>query len=1330
MSKIRGELRQLSPARRLLGLLPVLVVALAVAAALGGVGVASADEPEAAALAADAGSAAEPAAEAEPESEPAADPAATDPAPAQTLTATLPDGTTVKVEAPAGALPQGTTLEAKAVQNDAVTQAVTDAAKADGTELTSVKAIDVTLRDAAGRELEPGAAVKVTLSNTGMGSDDVSVYHVTAADGDEANASSADELTVNAVDTQKAEADEQVFTTDSFSIYVIGETARLKVNFHQADGTVKTIYVTKKDLEKNKLDDIVYDPGCGTLTGRQIFKGWSTVESSKQTVDTKGMSIDEVRDDVKTNHATFSDGDVVDYYPNIVNAYKVTYLFEGDNPTEIKIDWAYAKSGDTSMSYTVTEDYTPAWAERYFNGWKVKDDTSDNTYNKGDSLTVTPADIQLMPQVLEGNWLVFDGNGGSYTSPQFVKSGEHPTQPDRNPIRKGYTFTGWYTTADGHEWFDFSKALTQRTTAFAHWNAAGEASYTVNIWKQPVSGTTDKTQYDFSESVRLTGIPDYEVDVQNSGAYATIGRIDYRGKVKDHQDYTGFSLDSIDSVDTKIDAAGNTVVNVYYKRNTYTLTFEVDSNTVKTITELYGADITDQFPIKGEGDYEGIKYEGYEWYATTGSTFNHNNWLLFLQSMPAESITFRGEHGWGWTYTFNYNLETLPGGDGTTYGNKTYVLEHSKTMEGSGVYSTRTEDFVDVIGFTQEASDPAYNSEGRVWLGRYGGKISFYYTRNKYGIAYLDGAYYDASGADGKLISQAAHSPLHETGSVIPYEASLNNVTYDRVNYGAAYGAYVPTEAQTPAGYVFAGWYSDPTCEHPYNPGNPMNLYNVESMPANTITVYAKWVQRHYQVKFDLGEGKGKADLGGLTNPMNVAYDAKVNNGTVPDASWTGHDFLGWYKDAECTQPFNFQDTLLNEESVKGLAFEKGEDGAELMGTVTLYAKWRTDLSGTEGIKVQYDPTVAGTINGSSLYTDPTSYGDKDSVIAQNAAKPNDGNTQQFLNWQVQRWDGEQNNYVPTEDVVYPGDTFTVNLENAKPVTSDGKTAYYIRLVAQYGDATSKTVVLLDANGGNFGKDASGGDVATRQHTYDVNADIPSADFAAPTNAPSEGYEFLGWSATKKDEWTEEEFAQAKDTIDPKKTYAADNLPGMAWQDGTTKKNVLYACWKKKPVTLTIQKEITGAQADLTKGYTFKVTKGDKSFTTKKLYDTNGENGTGQSVTLGGDKKTGLELLWGDTVTVTETDNTGYSTTYKVTVGKTTTDGESASASNVTLNGDTTIVFTNTKTDTVVTGIKSAGVPGAVTAVGAAALAIAGGFAYVRRGEAEAGAHSRRRGRR
>ncbi len=52
MSKIRRELRQLSPAKRLLGLLPVLVVAFAMVAALSGVGVAGATEPEAGSAAA------------------------------------------------------------------------------------------------------------------------------------------------------------------------------------------------------------------------------------------------------------------------------------------------------------------------------------------------------------------------------------------------------------------------------------------------------------------------------------------------------------------------------------------------------------------------------------------------------------------------------------------------------------------------------------------------------------------------------------------------------------------------------------------------------------------------------------------------------------------------------------------------------------------------------------------------------------------------------------------------------------------------------------------------------------------------------------------------------------------------------------------------------------------------------------------------------------------------------------------------------------------------------------------------------------------------------
>ncbi len=162
-----------------------------------------------------------------------------------------------------------------------------------------------------------------------------------------------------------------------------------------------------------------------------------------------------------------------------------------------------------------------------------------------------------------------------------------------------------------------------------------------------------------------------------------------------------------------------------------------------------------------------------------------------------------------------------------------------------------------------------------------------------------------------------------------------------------------------------------------------------------------------------------------------------------------------------------------------------------------------------------------------------------------------------------------------------------------------------------------------------------------------------------------------------------------------------------------------------KPVELTIRKEITGAQADLTKGYTFTVAKdGGGSYTTGELHDRKGESGTGDSVTLGGASATGLELNWGDKVTVTETDNTGYTTTYQVTVGSgDATSGNGKATSQIALDADsTTVVFTNQKVSTPVTAVLTGGTPAALGLVAIAGLAIAGGFALARRNAAQAAA--------
>lgn len=1419
MSKIRGELRQLSPARRLLGLLPVLVVALAVAAALGGVGVASADEPEAAALAADAGSAAEPAAEAEPESEPAADPAATDPAPAQTLTATLPDGTTVKVEAPAGALPQGTTLEAKAVQNDAVTQAVTDAAKADGTELTSVKAIDVTLRDAAGRELEPGAAVKVTFSNTGMGSDDVSVYHVTAADGDEANASTADELTVKPVATQKAEADEQVFTTDHFSVYAVGtDTNRLIVRFHQWNGSNGFIDTTVDYKIKND-DDLtksVPDPGAGNLGTNQVFRGWVTSETYDE--NTALLTIEDVRKALEGQLPPAADGTTVDYYPAVFNAYTVTYQ-DQEGKITLAQDTVFGVPGQ-NVSYKVKEiSYDPASQNQCFDGWV--DEAANKTYKSGDTIANLTSNVTLKASVSNGYWITYNSNGAgaSHVAPVFYTATDTPTAPEA-PTRAGHTFGGWYTTANPSDtdqpFFDANgngqkPSPIANVTLYAKWTPVESAEYTIVFWQQSVSDSKDAADkdktYDYESSAEGNGVPGTTVTADTQDVKDAIAKL---ASTK----YTGFKLNRVEPAEIKAD--GSTVVNVYYDRDLHTLTFKTDETQIWNAVNVYAAGVTASENYWGDlelsynnhtlqkvngqwGYYTGflsqtwhpvtvyvdgvtensddtltyngqvLQRNGSEWgYYTdnpdatttitalygqpiydrfTESPLKDYGWtknpnenpvtiLGFLNTMPAEDAKYYSvsEHG-SKTYYMNYYLENLPDVTGTSYSydgaQKQFTLKLKTTTKSNGLTSTKDEDFIPFEGFTQWTSNPEYRSDGNADFAAMSDdynntkyKIDFYYARKQYDVVYQDGLFVDANGTEQNETSQGI---LHtETG----------------VYYGQSLSGYGENYTPTHKGYVFEGWYTDPTCT---SLATDSVFKSGSTMPAHNVTVYAKWVKVQYEVEF-------YPNVDSLPDSANTI----VNNGETVEApknfeqSRPGYELVGWYTDDTCTKPFNF-DSAISADTASALNMTvpyTNEKYPYVQGKLNLYAKWRKVLAEAKGVTVVYD-AAKGTINNDGTYTDPALYQTDADVIATGAAKPTD-TTKNFQYWVLQTWNADANNgqgaFEDTSTHVYPGSSFNVASVTAHEFTgSDNKAQAVVQLRAEYGDKLPMTTVVFDPNGGNFS-----GSTAAWSQDYSINDDIAlpgDGGSGVPVEPERDGYEFVGWATTAPAADATDEAIQAAVKIQPKKNrtqnYRADNLIGIAKSEleGTT--NTLHACWKPKYVTLTIQKELVGAQADLTKGYVIQVTGTDGSIkgltaSTNALHDYSGEQGVGDTdvVDSVSNGSTTIKLKRGDKVTITETtEHAGYDMTYKVTNGTRNDDGS------ITLNPtgqvvdgktvyNTTVVVTNTKTDTVVTGIKSAGVPGALTAVGAAALAIAGGFAYVRRDETGAGAHSRRRGRR
>ena len=119
------------------------------------------------------------------------------------------------------------------------------------------------------------------------------------------------------------------------NVYAVGTgencDLRMKVVFHQASGATTEIYVTEQD--KNASDavfnQVLYDPGYGTLPSGVSFYGWTTTEDYSEIQINTSKTIDEVRTDVKNN---FTAGTTRDYYALLFKHHTVTFI---DEPARI-----------------------------------------------------------------------------------------------------------------------------------------------------------------------------------------------------------------------------------------------------------------------------------------------------------------------------------------------------------------------------------------------------------------------------------------------------------------------------------------------------------------------------------------------------------------------------------------------------------------------------------------------------------------------------------------------------------------------------------------------------------------------------------------------------------------------------------------------------------------------------------------------------------------------------------------------------------------------------------------------------------------------------------
>lgn len=368
----------------------------------------------------------------------------------------------VHATAAEGVLPRDSKLVVKRITRKAILNAVEDTVSEKNKEMDSAVALDITIQNKDGVEIQPNGSVNISFENAAVSGDEINVYHVT----DDASA-----VTEVATNTQS-------FDANHFSIYVItGEKEKPLTTFNFVD--VKGQIVSTQIV---KTGDELITPTAPDVAGK-AFVGWYEGETKFEDFNT-ALTITETK--TRTITAKYENALYVYFYnpagTQIMRTEKV-----GDHEVH----------GYTDVSYDVDSTHKLV-------GWAAE---RNGTENIADKITVPEGStsVNVYAIIKEGYWVSFDSDGGSIVDSQFVLHGDTLTLgKDTTPTKPGYTFDGWY---NGLSKVENGATVASSMTLTAHWKAA-QVNYTVIHWWE----NADDDGYSFHESETRTGLTGTEVN--------------------------------------------------------------------------------------------------------------------------------------------------------------------------------------------------------------------------------------------------------------------------------------------------------------------------------------------------------------------------------------------------------------------------------------------------------------------------------------------------------------------------------------------------------------------------------------------------------------------------------------------------------------------------------------------------------------------------------------------------------------------------------------------------------------------------------------------------
>lgn len=367
---------------------------------------------------------------------------------------------TVHVTAAEGVLPSGAQLIVKRVTRKAILNAVEETVTEKDKEVDSAIALDITIVNADGIEIQPNGIVNVSFENVAVGGEEVNVYHVTD------DASTVTEVATNT----------QSFDANHFSIYVITGEKKVELttfNFVANEQNVSTQIV--------KTGDTLITPTAPDIAGK-AFVEWQENGSKFDGFGVQTITKTEAR----TITAKYEDALYV-------------YFYNPDGTQIMRTEKVADHNGHdySHVSYDVD-------ATHKLVGWAAD---QNGTTNIAKNITVPEGStsVNVYAIIKEGYWVTFDSDGGSAIDSQFVFD-KISLNDQTTPTKPGYRFDSWY---NGTEKVENDATISSPMTLTAHWKAT-KVSYTVIHWWE----NADDDEYSFHESENKTGLTGTEANAK------------------------------------------------------------------------------------------------------------------------------------------------------------------------------------------------------------------------------------------------------------------------------------------------------------------------------------------------------------------------------------------------------------------------------------------------------------------------------------------------------------------------------------------------------------------------------------------------------------------------------------------------------------------------------------------------------------------------------------------------------------------------------------------------------------------------------------------------